>query len=41
MFDFGGEFFFLCRLVRFSRLVGFVSDVLACSSSTLLSCLAC
>jgi hypothetical protein len=41
MFDFGGEFFFLCRLVLFSMLVGFASHVPACSPSTLLSCPAC
>jgi hypothetical protein len=41
MLDFGGEFFFLCRLVLFSMLVSFASHVLACSPSTLLSCPAC
>jgi hypothetical protein len=41
MFDFGGEFFFLCRLALFSMLVGFASHVPACSPSTLLSCHAC
>jgi hypothetical protein len=41
MFDFGGEFFFLCQLVLFSMLVGFASHVPACSPSTLLSCPAC
>jgi hypothetical protein len=41
MFDFGGEFFFLCWLVLFSMSVGFASHILACSPSTLLLCPAC
>jgi hypothetical protein len=41
MFDFGGEFFFLCQLVLFSMLVGFASHVPACLPSTLLSCPVC
>jgi hypothetical protein len=41
MSDFSREFFFLCRLVFFSILVGFVSHIPACSPSTLLSCPTC